>query len=57
MDSTKAKEFGVIDKVSVPQCYALVVLSCIDFTELMRCSWGLDSLARSRKDYGRCSLT
>lgn len=31
MDSTKAKEFGVIDKVSAPQYYALVVLSCIDF--------------------------
>lgn len=37
MDSAKAKEFGVIDKVGVPQDYALVVLSFIDLTVLMRC--------------------
>lgn len=57
MDSTTAKEFGVIDKVSAMllDCYVLwLFTSCGKLTNLCLLHAGL--VAWSRKDYGRCSL-
>lgn len=60
MDSTTAKEFGVIDKVSPygdPFGLSYVLwffTSCRKLTSL--CLLHADPLAWSRKDNGRCSL-
>lgn len=57
MDSTRAKEFGVIDKVGYCQfCYRVFMslLSCPGLIQTDIIFWDSDTLAWSGKDNGRC---